>query len=359
MKPGIDEELSRLTSQLLDGEISEADHKKLSSLLAYSADNRQTYMEYVHLESLLHWESGDVSTPAVAGDSPPKLILFNFPFWAGSMAAIFLAMSAIWWADFSTDSENVSSAEYPPTLGSADPQGASLAQANDSATSQFEKVEQFEHRALPYSTPSMEEQARSAIALLQQNLEPSSDAILEYFGPIKRWNRAHAMLTPAENGILPASGSNMMGFEKMTVSVESQTAEVEETIQVLDVRQAIKQTSTDKARIFAAVKFNQSFGDSQEGAEFGITLQAFKKEEMLSPQELVRSDQTLSADRDPSTWNELSSELEIPHDAEYVVVSLTARKFGADSLLANTSSYYADDLEIYLTFDQKSTIGPI
>ncbi|MEL0099412.1 MAG: hypothetical protein VW907_07655, partial [Opitutae bacterium] len=94
-------------------------------------------------------------------------------------------------------------------------------------------------------------------------------------------------------------------------------------------------------------------------AEFGITLQAFKKEEMLSPQELVRSDQTLSADRDPSTWNELSSELEIPHDAEYVVVSLTARKFGADSLLANTSSYYADDLEIYLTFDQKSTIGPI
>ena len=68
-----------------------------------------------------------------------------------------------------------------------------------------------------------------------------------------------------------------MGFEKMAVGVESQTAEIEETVQVLDVRQAIKKSTNEKAKIYAAVKFNQSFGDSQEGAEFGITLQAFKR----------------------------------------------------------------------------------
>ena len=117
-------------------------------------------------------------------------------------------------------------------------------------------------------------------------------------------------------------------FEKMLVDVESQKAEIEETIQVLDVREAIKGVSGDSARIFAAVKFNQSFGESQEGAEFGITLQAFKKDADSSSHELVRSDEKLSSDRDPSTWDQVSSEMIIPTDAQFVVVSLTARKFG-------------------------------
>jgi hypothetical protein len=107
------------------------------------------------------------------------------------------------------------------------------------------------------------------------------------------------------------------------------------------------------------VKFNQSFGESQEGAEFGITLQAFKKEGDSIPRELLRSEQLLTSDRDPSTWDDLSSELVIPHDAEFLVVSLSARKHGPDSVLANTSSYYADDLQLYLAFDEQTTVGPI
>ena len=176
---------------------------------------------------------------------------------------------------------------------------------------------------------------------------------------LRRWNRVHALLTPAENGILPASGSTMIGFEKMMVDVETQKAEIEETIQVLDVREAIKSAEGDNARIYAAVKFNQSFGETQEGAEFGITLQAFKKDTDSSSHELVRTDESLSSDRDPNTWNLISSEMIIPNDAQFVVVSLTARKFGPDAILANTSSYYADDLELFLSFDNKTTIGPI
>ena len=62
----------------------------------------------------------------------------------------------------------------------------------------------------------------------------------------------------------------------------------------------------------------------------------------------------LSSDRDPNTWNLISSEMIIPNDAQFVVVSLTARKSGPDSILANTSSYYADDLELFLSFDNKA-----
>ena len=58
----------------------------------------------------------------------------------------------------------------------------------------------------------------------------SSEGIVEYHGPVKQWSRQHKLLTPSENGILPASGSTMIGMERMTVSVENQTAEVAETV---------------------------------------------------------------------------------------------------------------------------------
>ena len=49
---------------------------------------------------------------------------------------------------------------------------------------------------------------------------------------------------------------------------------------------------------------------------------------------------------DSGDWSEINSEMEIPSDTEFVVVSLSAKKSGTDALLANTSSYYSDDLEL-------------
>ena len=46
-------------------------------------------------------------------------------------------------------------------------------------------------------------------------------------------------------------------------------------------------------------------------------------------------------------------------NADYIVVSLSAKKYGPDSLLANTSSYYSDDLELSLLLGDQSVIGPI
>ena len=85
----------------------------------------------------------------------------------------------------------------------------------------------------------MQDKAKRAIELSLKTDSPHS-GVTEYFGSLRRWNRVHALLTPAESGILPASGSTMIGFEKMMVDVETQKAEIEETIQVLDVREAIK-----------------------------------------------------------------------------------------------------------------------
>jgi hypothetical protein len=164
---------------------------------------------------------------------------------------------------------------------------------------------------------------------------------------------------PTEKGILPASGTSMIGLGKMAVDVDSRKAELEETVQVLDVRNLINKTAGEKAKIFAALKVNQSFGNSHEGAEFGITLKAIRANANQAQEELTLTQSKVPVDLDPSTWDELSSEMELPNDTQFVVVSLSARKTGPDSLLANASNYYADDLELYLSIDQDHLIGPI
>lgn len=358
MNKEVREELGRLTSLLLDGNIAENEHRKLSDLLKESSANRKEYLEYIRLESLLHWESEDVAsveTPKLVEEAP---IFFRFPFWIGSVAAIFLAMSAIWWTNQPTNSVNslIGSHNLTP-LSSISKSGGDVL-AKEQSFQRLSRSSGQKKFVTSLSSMMLHDKAKRAISHYL-SADSSHGGVTEYFGPVKRWNRLHALLTPAENGILPASGSTMIGFEKMLVDMESQKAEIEETIQVLDVREAVKGVSGDNARIFAAVKFNQSFGESQEGAEFSITLQAFKKDADSSSHELVRTDEKLSSDRDPSTWSQVSSEMIIPNDAQFVVVSLTARKFGPDAVLANTSSYYADDLELFLSFDEKTTIGPI
>ena len=114
MNQSINEELGHLTSQLLDGEISETDHK---TIYVVGKLRRQsgTYLEYIRLESLLHWELMIwLIRPWLL--KIPKICLLSFPFWAGSLAAVFLAMTAIWWTYQPMGSDNTQSyADHSPT----------------------------------------------------------------------------------------------------------------------------------------------------------------------------------------------------------------------------------------------------
>ena len=146
----------------------------------------------------------------------------------------------------------------------------------------------------------------------------------------------------------------------MTVDVESQTAESSEMVQVVDVRKVLRLNPGEKASVSASVKFNQSFGDTQEGAEFGLTLHAFGSAEPGEAKKpLLRVEKSLMGDRDPRSWSQFTSEFDLPNGAEFVVVSLSAKKMGPDSLLANTSNYYCDDVVFSLTLGEKTTFGPI
>ena len=348
-KSDSNEELTRLISSLLDGSISLEEHSKLSSMLEDSPQNRQIYLDYVRMESLLHWES--TTSQEIESKQPlsKSRTLLYFPIWAGAIAATLLAFFGVLW--FADDVNHSSIASIDKNV---QPNALSMkAVSEDFKEGNTQKILSEKQIIEP------REYINVAIASLNGKDLPSNEGLIEYFDQIKRWNRLPALLVPTEKGILPASGTSMIGLGKMAVDVDSQKAELEETVQVLDVRNLINPTSGEKAKIFAALKVNQSFGNSHEGAEFGITLKAIRANANQAQEELTLTQSKVPADLDPSTWDELNSEMELPKDTQFVVVSLNARKTGPDSLLANTSNYYADDLELYLSFDRDHLIGPI
>ena len=343
------EELTRLISSLLDGSISSHDHGRLSRMLENSSQNREIYLEYIRMESLLHWESANLVDIGNQVAPTKSRALIYFPAWVGAVAAILLAFFGVIWFVNDVNQPSIASLEQ------------NILPNESSMKTHVEDIEGVKSQKILLGKPDVEPRGyvNVAIASLNGKNLPSNEGLIEYFDQIKRWNRLPALLKPTEKGILPASGTSMIGLGKMALDVDSQRAELEETVQVLDVRNMINKTSGEKAKIFAAVKVNQSFGNSHEGAEFGITLKAIRANTGEEEQELSNTQSKIPADLDPSTWDELNSEMDQPNDTQFIVVSLSARKSGPDSLLANASNYYADDLELYLSFDQNNLIGPI
>ena len=355
-----EDEILRLSSKLLDGVISDEEHLRLNDLLTNSRSNRQLYLEVVRMESLLHWEPSCMDLPEPK-EIPPNLFPFPLITCLGTIAATIVAMVGVWWAflpSLNNKPQLAESKALPFSDQLYEPAGFDNALEFLNPPAVVSPINPKAFNTLN-ARKSVHDQALKAIEVLRSDDRSAEGGVFEFHGLVKRWNRTPIFSMPSEKGVLPSSGSVMFGFDKMLINVESQIAHVEETVQVLDVREALKNTNGAKARIFAAVKFNQSFGETQEGAEFGLTFQAFKDEGGSSNQALARVEKNLPSDRDPSTWNEISSEFEIPADAEYIVVSLSAKKYGPDSLLANTSSYYSDDLELSLLFGDQSVIGPI
>jgi hypothetical protein len=143
--------------------------------------------------------------------------------------------------------------------------------------------------------------------------------------------------------------------------MEAQTAQVVETIQVLDVRNMFQlyQNQSGSALLSASVKFNQSVGECADSTEYGLTLSAFRGSKVELDNAMIHVEKNSYRDMDSGDWSEINSEMEIPADTEFVVVSLSAKKSGTDALLANTSSYYSDDLELTFSFENKGKLGPI
>ena len=101
-----DEEIILLSSKLLDGVISPLEHSRLSKLLKESPHNRASYLEIVRMESQLYWESGVSDVEVHQSKTNEKIIPFAIPLWISSVAAIFLAIFAVWQTSDKSDQDS-------------------------------------------------------------------------------------------------------------------------------------------------------------------------------------------------------------------------------------------------------------
>ncbi len=353
-------ELQKLVSLLLDEMISDDQQIRLQQLLSASKHNRQLYLELTQLESLLHWEKGSADFNYISDEESSNIISFSVFAWFGTLAAAFVALFGAMWLFTEgplnnwNSGTNLSSNQFavnqspPGTRQALDNLTHNLLESKD--TNEFNLLDPYKISATT---------ALNGLSMLANNHRESELGMLEHHGSLSRWNRIPNISTAAENGVLPYDGSDMIALQELYIDVDAQVARSIDTVQIVDVRTALHESKNDHAALSASAKFNQSFGESQEGAEFGISLQGFRSdgEEFIATTDLVYANSY--GDLDVRTWNTLDSQIALSQDTEFVVVSLITSKQGPDALLANTCRYYSDDFQVRLLFNGQTALGPI
>jgi hypothetical protein len=350
-------ELIKLVSLLMDDIITDAQQIRLQEMLTSSRENRVAFLELTQLESLLHWEKSNETLDQMASEVSSTLIRFPMFAWASSLAASLVALMGALWLFKESFISRYSFDQGKNLVAVSSPQ--SQDQISHVTSSNALKQDALQNFQLldPYELSSTT--TLNGLRALTGKKHDFKLGVVEHFGLIDRWNRIPKMSTPAQSGILPAEGNDMIALQELFIDVDASTGRSIETVQVLDVRTALKKREHAQAQITASAKFNQSFGESQEGAEFGLSMQGFREqgEDFIATTEVVYVNTI--GDLDVRTWDTLSSEIELSEGTEFVVISLITSKQGPDALLANTCRYFSDDLEVTLLLNKQSALGPI
>ena len=197
------------------------------------------------------------------------------------------------------------------------------------------------------------------IEILRKNKSFGVGGIVEFNDDFVSWKRTEHLSVPAENGILPMKGEEMIKFPSMSVDVHAQTAEIFETLQVVDVRKVNFQNQNITAYLQASLFVNKGIGFTDDLTEFALSFHAITSDENNENTSIGHQDFFLDSDVNPSTWEELKEDFILPTGTEFVIVSMSARKEGPHALLPDIGGHYADGLSINLLFDGQNTIGPL
>jgi len=343
--PQLHEELDCLTSKTLDEVATPADLERLEELIKMSKSMRKRYASLVMQESLLHWETGEVTDFVEETKAEKKII--NFPLFASAAAAIVALLSA-WGLSKQflqgTNPTQIASDNFESNQPAVKAVFAQKGNTFDSPsnspqlpfTMEAEVLSEIRNKAVTVS----------AIELLESGKRFDDGAIVKVEEKFVSLDRTEHLSVPAENGILPMEGIGMIKLSGMVVNVDTQTAEVQETLQVVDIRDLSPRTASS---IDAEISLNKGATAYPQTTEFELSVEALKGQEGQDKYSLGYSTNSLIADADHATWESLTSSFVVPEGADFLVVSLTARIEGPESLLPNPSGNYADSFRVNLS----------
>ena len=332
------QELDQLTSKALDEIATSSDLKRLEELIISNKSMRKRYASLVMQESLLHWETGSAVDFEEETVSERKIV--NFPIFASAAAAVVALVSA-WGFSKSTHVDNF---QQISSNNSEIKQFASMGFGEDKEPN-FQPLP-FTIESTTFSDSRNQSIAVSAIELLESGKSFDDEAIVKIDHDFTTWDRTEHLTVPAENGILPLDGAGMIKLSDMVVNVDTQTASVQETLQVVDIRGLSPLLSS---KIDAEISLNKGATAYPQSTEFELSVEALKGEVGEDKQSMGSTSNALIADTDQATWENLTSSFVVPEGTDFLVVSVTARIEGPESLLPNPSGNYADSLRVHFS----------
>ena len=149
--------------------------------------------------------------------------------------------------------------------------------------------------------------------------------------------------TPAKSGVLPLKDDKMIQFSDMKLDPENRIAEVSETIRVYELEGL---SWNSHKFVDASVHFNQSFSTLSDSTEFSLSLHALESNQDGNFIEVGTTEQVVIGDNDQTTWEKADALFSIPKGADYLVVSIRAKKSGPSAFVANHNNLFADELEL-------------
>ena len=348
------ERLDFLTSKMLDEVATSLEVAELEILIQSDVVLRKRYSSLILQESLLHWEAGQAIDYTTREETENKVLYF--PIFA-SVAAAIVAMFCGWlFSNFQETGNQELSKNEVLRSETKDSNGfvniKTLASSSSSISTKG---------SISLDLPLIQDArflnaTEHAIEMLENNVRFDPNALISYHDQVRSWNRSDHLSVPAENGILPCQGNVMIKLPEMLVNVDLQTAKVQETLQVLDIREISKTTGT---KLDAEIFLNKGVSSTHDSTEFELSVHALEGGKGMDKMTTGMTSNAMIADSDQFSWERLSSEFIVPEGTDFLVVSLTAKIEGTQALLPNNQGNYADLLSINLTMSDGKTVGPL
>lgn len=177
------------------------------------------------------------------------------------------------------------------------------------------------------------------------------------------WSGDYTQVVPAQDGITPTSGSRMLQIQRADHEgkIDSEHSRVGNVWHLVDLRPYRNQSASGSLEIRASFSFNSTAHSAPEAHDCSVCINAVTAE-FVSNGSLQDASKlyhrSLAAaigrspkiDANPRTWQKVSTELRLPPDADFALVSfnLAAPEPKDRKEIVQFQGKYMDDLQISL-----------
>jgi hypothetical protein len=198
--------------------------------------------------------------------------------------------------------------------------------------------------------------------LLDDSFETTTTLTAKVVLETGAWRGDHAEIVGAEQEIKPVSGQRMLRFLRAEFKGKPRAAgaHIADVYRLIDLRQQSRELLDGGAVVQASASVNAV--PFAENEKFGCAISLFALDAESLPESasyigtalendanaMSRSSRT-KLDRDPSSWQRLTTEMRLPANTEFLVLRLHINQlFESDGSSTFTGSY-ADDVRVVLT----------